>query len=125
MKLGIDSGDPQVGSELETTDVDQVEAFIRRLDQDRCTIVSLGEPDRPLLMICGGRGDYIVTATADGKTWSGLAMGPRDGPTRRINGGGQPADFPSHEVATFDQALAAARYFFQHSALDPSLKWES
>lgn len=125
MKLAIDSLDPQVSGEVETSDVGQVEALIRRLDQDKYTIVSLGEPDRPLLMVCGGRGDYIVTATPDGQSWSALAMGPRDGPSKRINGGGQPAEFPSHEVATLDQALAAARYFFQHGALDPSLKWES
>jgi len=125
MKLCIDSMHPRVPGEIEATDIDQVEQLIRRLDQDRYTIVSLGEPDRPLLMVCGGKGDYVVTATPDGKTWSGLAMGPRDGASKRINGGGQPAEFPSHEVATLDQALAAARYFFQHGALDPSLTWET
>lgn len=124
MKLSIDSWDPQTSEEdFESTVADQVDSLIRRLDQDKHTIVTLGEPDKPLLHVGGGKGDYVVTATLDGENWLTLAVGPRDGSRKRINAGGQPGNPHSHIVVTLDQAIAAARYFFLHTALDPSMSW--
>jgi len=50
-------------------------------------------------------------------------MGPREGPRRLVTGGGQPGDFHSQVVVTLEQALAAARTFFQRGALDETMTW--
>lgn len=108
---------------FDSAEADQVDALIRRLDQDRHTVVSVGEADGPLLMVGGGKGEYIVTATIDGENWSTLATGPRDDTRKLVNIGGQPGDYRSDVVVALDRAIAAARYFFLHAALDPSMTW--
>jgi hypothetical protein len=125
MKLSIDTWDGMRTSseDFESTDVNQVDALIHRLDQDRHTIVSVGEAGTALLMVGGGKGDYLVTASLDGENWSTLAMGPRDGMRKIVSAGGQPGDYHSSVVVMLDQAIAAARYFFLHGALDPSMTW--
>lgn len=125
MKMSIDHWEGITCRDEDTvaTRVEEVESFIRHLDQDKHTLVCLGEPDKPSLMVGGGKGDYLVTATLDGENWSTMAVGPRDGSKKMVVTGGQPGDFHSHVIVTLDQALAAARYFFLHTTLDPSMNW--
>src|SRR4051812_16200287 len=115
MKISIDTWEgPLTSSEdFESTDVAEIDSLIRRLDQKRHATVSIGEPEKRLLMVGGGKGDYIVTATLDGENWFTLATGPPSDSWRRIFTG-QQGDYRSHIVATLDQAIAAARYFFLH-----------
>jgi hypothetical protein len=125
MKMSIDhwEGITCSDEETEANRVEDVEGFIRRLDQDKHTLVCLGEPDKPAIMIGGGKGDYLVTATLDGENWSTMAVGARDQTRKLVVTGGQPGDFHSYVIVTLDQAIAAARYFFLHTALEPSMTW--
>src|SRR3954467_12466376 len=109
MKLSLDTweGNDATDEELESMDVNEIDSLIRRLDQKRHAVLSIGEPEKPLLMVGGGNGDYIVTATLDGENWSTLAMGPHDNSRKRIFTG-QHGSYRSHIVATLDQAITAA-----------------
>jgi hypothetical protein len=125
MKLSIDhwEGVTYKDEEIEMAHLEDVERFIQRLDQDTYTNVSLEGPGKSVMTVGGGNGDYVVIATFDQERWFTLRMGPRGGPQRLVTVGGQPGDYDSDIVVTFDDALAAARYWFHHTALDPALTW--
>src|SRR5262249_5428899 len=103
--------------EVEATRFEEIEAVIRCLDQKEPTVLYLGERGQSVLTIGGGTGDFVVLWMTDEDHWLSLKAGPRDGTKKRITVGGQPGDYESALVATFDQALAAARYFFLHQKL--------
>lgn len=109
---------------IQPTSEDDVAQVIKRLDQDKHTEVSLDTDSGAVMLVGGGKGDYVVITSPDqGETWNTLQMGPMNGPKKLVTVGGQPGDYESDIVVTLEHALAAARYFFLHGTKDPALTW--
>jgi immunity protein Imm1 of predicted polymorphic toxin system len=106
---------------------EDIEAALRKLDGESCSLVVLGigDPPVPHMAIGGGNGKYIVYATADNAVFH-KAMNTR-APDRKcsIVAGGQRGMYDLRMCVTFDQALRAAETYALTGTLDPSLSWET
>ena len=110
-----------------------VEAAVRRLDNARFTDVSLSfdeGKDRTSMLLSGGRDDRVICCVArpDDPAWDQAFRYVVDsewqsGEFMQVIGG-QGSDLPASLSVKREVALAAARYFFEQLALDPSLAWE-
>jgi hypothetical protein len=113
----------------------QVEAAIRRLDNSRFTDLSLDFAegrDRTSLLVSGGNEGRVVccVARAEDPDWGqdfrhlvDLEWRDADDEFEQVIGG-QASALPAKLSVPRETALRAARYFFEHRALDPGLRWQ-
>ena len=104
-----------------------IEAAIRRLDGETCTLVCLGigEPPVPHMAIGGGTAaKYIVYHTQDNRTFYNL-INPEPAAGRcLLKAGGQFGDYELRLCVGLKEALRAARTYAQTGQSDATLTWE-
>lgn len=105
-----------------------IEAAIRRLDADSCSLVVLGigDPPVPHMAIGGGdQGRYVVYATNDNLTFY-KAVNPKAGIGKcDLVAGGQLGSYDLRLCVGLDEALRAAKAYAETGSLDRSLTWET
>jgi len=103
----------------------EIEAAIRGLDGDRCTLVILGIGDSvPHMGVGGGGGKYVVYLTDDNLTFYNLIDPQAASGTFELKAGGQFGDYQLRQRANLDQVLVAAKTYAQIGKPDPALRWE-
>jgi hypothetical protein len=98
---------------------------IRRLDQRRYTLVALETDGEAHMLVGGGNGEYVVSATLDGLTFLNLVTTPEHSGEVKVVVGGQEGLYASHLLVAQDDTLKAALTFTERGQLDPSFRWES
>lgn len=105
-----------------------IEAAIRRLDGDTCSLVTLGIGPSPVphMAIGGGEaGKYIVYTTPDNLSFHTL-INPQAPPGKcHLVAGGQRGDYDLKICVSLSEALRAARAYAETGAHDPALTWET
>jgi len=97
---------------------------IQRLDQRRHTLVALETDGEAHMLVGGGNGEYVVSATLDGLTFFNLVTAPAHQKDVRVVVGGQEGLYASHLLIAQDATLKAALTFTERGKLDPSFRWE-
>lgn len=97
---------------------------IRRLDQRRHTLVALETDSEAHMLVGGGNGDYVVSATLEGLTFSNLITVPVHQGEVKMVVGGQEGFYAPHLIIARDAALEAALTFTERGQLDPRFRWE-
>jgi hypothetical protein len=105
------------------TSLDVTQA-IRRLDQRRHTLVALETDGEAHMLVGGGNGEYIVSATLDGLTFLNLVTTPVHQEEVRVVVGGQEGLYASELIIAQDATLEAALTFTERGQLAPSFRWE-
>jgi Immunity protein Imm1 len=103
---------------------EDVERALNRLDAHEYTIIAIQADGEAHLVIGGGAGHYVVYATFDNNEFWNLLSAQTSARVVLLNVGGQEGDYLTKQVVTVDLAVAAAKTFFLHGELDPSLLWE-
>jgi len=104
-----------------------IEAAIRMLDADSCSLVVLGigDPPVPHMAIGGVQGRYIIYATSDNLTFY-KAVNPKAGIGKcDFVAGGQLGSYDVRLCVGLDEALRAAKAYAETGSLDPTLIWET
>ncbi|MEO0479454.1 MAG: Imm1 family immunity protein [Planctomycetota bacterium] len=95
------------------------------LDARERTLLSLTRDESTVLMVGGGAGQYVVTASVrPDEHWALRGSAPAYGEIE-LTAGGQPGLFDASQVVDFDQALLAGLWFLASGALDPRQEWVS
>ena len=118
-------GDDDVGTEIQSPTLANIERAVHKLDGEEYTSVTLGAEGETHFAIAGGSADrYIVYATFDNMTFHNLC-GPGDkSDTVYLTVGGQEGDYPGNTIVDRETALAAAKTFAESGELDPRFTWE-
>jgi hypothetical protein len=122
------SGDKWKGMSTEDWELDNpspadVDEALDRLDASAYTMMSLECPNGRHLMIGGGAGQYVVSATLETERfWVLLRAEPARG-TVFLNTGGQEGDFPASQVVAKAQAHQAAHVFLETGEMDEDQQW--
>lgn len=98
---------------------------IQRMDQRRHTLVALETDGEAHMLIGGGNGKYVVTATLEGLTFLNLVTTPLGQREVKVVVGRQEGFYASHLLIAQDATLKAALTFTERGQLDPSFRWES
>ncbi len=98
---------------------------IQRLDQRRHTLIALETDGEAHMLVGGGNGVYVVSATLDGLTFLNLVTAPVHQKEVKVVVGGQEGLYASEIIIAQDATLKAALTFTERGQLDPSLRWES
>ncbi|HYO58157.1 Imm1 family immunity protein [Archangium sp.] len=109
----------------ENPDPLDVAQAIRRLDQRRHTLVALEADSEAHMLVGGGNGDYVISATLDGLTFLNLVTAPVHQRDVKVVVGGQDGLYAPHLIIAQDAALKAALTFTERGQLDPRFRWES
>lgn len=101
---------------------DQVEAAVRRLDNDTFNDLYL-QPDadnsETYLCVGGGAGRYVLAGVLAGDRFPTLIDPTRPAdPTELIRVGGQEGDYPANVVHDLDTTLQAVRAFWASGSFD-------
>ena len=105
-----------------------IEAAIRRLDGDTCSLVILGiePPPVPHMAIGGGaEGKYIVYITPDNLIFHQLINPGRSSRKCMLVAGGQCGEYAEKLCVSLSEALRAARSYAETGQPDASLLWET
>jgi hypothetical protein len=97
---------------------------IRRLDQRRHTLVARETDGEAHMLVGGGNGEYVVSATLDGLSFLNLVTTPVHQKEVRVVVGGQEGPYASELIIAQDATLKAALTFTERGQLDPSFRWE-
>jgi hypothetical protein len=121
------AGVPASGPESEVVEQPSWDAVLRavqRLDGGACDSVVLNGPQEAYMGIVGGHeGQYVVAGRRrDGKPFI-LTSGEWRGRWVPVIAGGQENEYADNEVVTLEDALAAARTFFESGECDPRFQW--
>jgi Immunity protein Imm1 len=113
-------------AELDNPTCEDIEAAIRRLDGDSCSllILGIGNPPTPHMAIGGGEhGRYIVYATPDNIVFHKL-IDPDAGAGKCLMvAGGQRGNYDLELCVSLTRALRAAKSYAETGGLDPTLTW--
>jgi hypothetical protein len=105
----------------------EIEAAIRRLNGDTCTLVILGigDPPVPHMAIGGGEdGNYIVYITDDNEVFYKLVCPQAPSGKRTLVAGGQLGNYELRMCVSLSDAVRAARTYAEQGKPEPSLAWE-
>jgi len=105
----------------------QIEAAIRRLDGERCTllILSVGDPVPHMAIGGGENGKYIVYATPDNMSFHTL-INPSAPPGKcMLTAGAQRGDYELKICVSLREALQAAKTYAETGEVDAGLAWKS
>lgn len=111
---------------LDNPTCQDIEAAIRRLDGDSCSMLVLGIGDPvPHMGIGGGEdGKYIVYATPDNWVFYNL-INPKAPPGKSfLVAGGQRGDYANKQCVGLAEVLSAAKTYAESGRLESSLVWE-
>lgn len=105
----------------------QIEAAIRRLDADQCSLVILGigDPPVPHMAIGGGDGKYIVYATVDNMVFYKAINTKAANGKCSVVAGGQRGTYDLRSCIGLNEALHAAKIYAETGNLDPNVRWET
>jgi hypothetical protein len=123
----LDGAEDSSRDEILNPDWFAIEAAIRRLDGESCSLVVLGigDPPVPHMAIGGGQGRYIVYATSDNLTFY-KAVNPKAGIGKcDLVAGGQLGSYDLRLCVGLEEALRAAKAYAETGSLDRSLTWET
>ena len=107
----------------------EAKAALRRLDgfrHDDAVLEYTGRAaDKASLIVGGGQGGRVVVgAQPAGADYPHHLVDPARGDALETQSvGGQETPLPARFYVSLEMALQAARYFYQHRALDPALQW--
>lgn len=104
-----------------------IEAAVRRLDGQNCSllILGIGEPPTPHMAIGGGNdGRYIVYSTPDNAVFYTLFNPTAPRGKRSLVAGGQRGDYDLEICVDLSDALRAAKTYAETGGLDPALTWK-
>ncbi len=105
----------------------QVEAAIRALNNRNLNdvyLTPLAAQSETFLGIGGGDGRYLLTGAIAGKTFPTLVTTlSLDESLIPLVVGGQPGEYPARWLVTLDDALSAARAFFDGGGFDCGVEW--
>ncbi|MCL2717139.1 MAG: Imm1 family immunity protein [Alphaproteobacteria bacterium] len=111
------------GKEIQNPTWEQVKAEILEMDGEQYTSVGMMVGDDDHLMIGGGGTHYIVSVR-DGDRLCAI-NNPNGDPERMVEVCvGEPSNFPEDELVGLDEALNAARWYFEHHTPEPNLPWK-
>jgi hypothetical protein len=110
---------------IKDPDWQTVESVMRQLDGSHSTFVALwqGDPDLDQILIGGGEGAFIVDVQIDARHYSLLNPVDVTGSVQVVADGVR-TDFEARYAVPYELALKAVKWFFEHQALDPTLRWE-
>lgn len=115
----------QVGwsADLEVRDPswDVVASAIRSMDNRTRDEVLLGLGDMDFLVVAGGSGTFVVSVQRPEE--SVTLQNPTGVGEVEVQSGGQVAPFPATLVVGEEQALQAARHYWETGREDPGLVW--
>jgi hypothetical protein len=113
--------------ESQTATWSDVEAAIRRLDGETYSSVMLERDSMHWIGIAGGNDGRYFVSTWDDETNGGYVALSNPDTTGTIDVviGGQAVDRPARWIVTQDEAVSAARAYFESGRLSPALKWEA
>jgi hypothetical protein len=115
----VDVGQP----DIEDPTNEQIVEAIRRLDQERYTMVGLIS-EKGDLLVGGGTGRYVCSGTlADGTVITLTREVHSDSPPISVVTGGQEGAFPASFVVGFEEAMQGVKSFIADEALRPPLTW--
>lgn len=105
---------------------DDIEAAIRRLDGEACTLLILGIGDPvPHMGVGGGEGgNYVVYVTPDNLTFINLINPKAPKGTCELKAGGQYGDYDLKLCVSLVDALAAAKTYAETGQLNSTSTWE-
>jgi hypothetical protein len=107
--------------------IEDVDAWLDRLDAHAHTRLVLAHPALPLaqLAIGGGAGRYVVAATTDdGRFWSLIFEGAVDDGRVLLVAGGHEREYPARSIVGAEQARAATHAYLASGRLDVTQTWE-
>ena len=102
-----------------------VENAIKRLDQQAYTDVNIGMRGHGYLGVSGGCGRYFVYLFTEDERGFRLSNSSQDFSRSKIVAGGQLVNLCNRNIVTLEEALAAARSYFETGELDALLKWDN
>jgi hypothetical protein len=123
----MDGPEDQDPAELQHPAWRDIEAAIRRLNGDSCSllILGIGPPPVPHMAIGGGdRGRHIVYVTPDNVKFHKLINPSASRGKWRMVAGGQPGDYDLELCVGPAEALQAAKRYAELGQLDPKLAWK-
>lgn len=122
----IEYGSPNADGSVPSPDWNCVEMHLRSLDGDNKDGVILASSGSSYLGISGGRSNqYVVAGYVEGRGSVILANGPKGEGVQQVVVNGDFNDFASEFVVGLEDAIAAAREFFQSGSLVRQFKWEN
>jgi hypothetical protein len=118
-------GSPTGDRNLANPEWDSVEMHLRLLDGDSSDGVILGSSGNSYLGVSGGRGNqYVVAGYIAGFGSFILANGEKGHGTRQVVVNGDFNNYPARHVVGLDDAIAAAKEFFESGDLVKGFIWE-
>ena len=103
---------------------DQVKSAIDRLDADTQTAVAIEVSEESQMLIGGGDGKFLVSCCVSEDEWLALVDNRADSTQKiHLRACGQVGCYPLNEICDYSSTIKAARWYFEHSTLDPSLDW--
>ncbi|MEV8373386.1 Imm1 family immunity protein [Kribbella sp. NPDC056861] len=103
----------------------EVDERLRALNGYDRTILTLTRGDAHLAVGGDAASGLVLYVDLGGEDFRNL-IGPRtDKCLVEIVAGGQPGNYQSRQVVSVEQALAAARVFWEAGKLDPAQTWET
>ncbi|MCA1975147.1 MAG: hypothetical protein LDL44_20120 [Caenispirillum sp.] len=111
-------------SVIEKPDEADLRRAIDDLDQATHTLVIVAGEGEAHLGVGGGRGEFVVYATFDNRTFYNLIDRSKAGAPVTVVAGGQAGDYPTSQVVDRDRAVVAATRFLTEGRLGDDLGWE-
>lgn len=110
--------------EVRSPGFEELIELFRKLDGKVHTLLVLDAPNGARLMIGGGAGRYVVSATvSEQEFWNLLSEVDKHGAVV-VTTGGQDGEFPARQVVDEAHAIQAAKTFLSSAKLDSNLLWE-
>ena len=104
----------------------EIESAIKDLDGNQRTLVTLKTDDEISMNVGGGDTVYVVYVTSDNKTFQYLVDPVLSNTKRkRLEIGGEEADYTLNCCVNLDMALKAAKTFVEFGQMDEFFVWES
>jgi len=101
-----------------------VARLVGNLDASKRTMVILKRDEDNNLIIGGGRGQYVISASVDGDRFFSLVLsGKPSSPDVCLNIGGQEAEYPPDQVVDEVAAIACATEYLKSGKMDANFEW--
>lgn len=103
-----------------------VETYLRSLNGDKKDGVILGSSGNSYMGISGGRNNqYLVAGYLDGYGSFVFSGGSENDTPQEVVVNGDFSTYASENVADLEEAVAAAKVFYERGALAEQFKWEN
>jgi len=102
----------------------QLEDFIIRLDQSEFTEITAKDTITELY-IGGGNDNYAISVSLDGTIFD-LINEEKDSSRKHVSIviAGEQLFYSPIKIVSVENALMAAEYYYEHRAMDPTMKWK-